>query len=216
MEGRVELLTRNMRYRIVNIGNEYYILDMEKTIWMIFIPFLIWFMPQKVYKIDRKTADNLRSPVSSSDNSSSIAWIGAGGAAILSPLLKPLLDYTLESRVLVNLLLLIGTAAFIIFLRLYLRNALQNRLSKKVDSGQLDVVWMKIRPKYFRQYSDPVLSFLFIGALLLIPIYGFVDTSSIILLVTFIVLLLLALILSSIVIYPLFGKTNLYKVSLTS
>lgn len=54
MDCRVEFLKANRRYRIFHMNGQPYILDMEKSYWLIFMPILLWLLPQKIYKIDTK------------------------------------------------------------------------------------------------------------------------------------------------------------------
>src|SRR5699024_9346532 len=75
MDYGVSFLTRNMRYRIVQKGDEHYILDMEQSIWPIFIPFLFWIIPQRMYKVDAKIVKQLKTPTSGSNNSIAIVLI---------------------------------------------------------------------------------------------------------------------------------------------
>lgn len=79
MDYGVSFLTRNMRYRIVQKGDEHYILDMEQSIWPIFIPFLFWIIPQRMYKVDAKIVKQLKTPTSGSNNSIAIVLIEQGG-----------------------------------------------------------------------------------------------------------------------------------------
>ena len=98
MDCRVEFLTKNRRYRIVYMDGEYYILDMEKSFWLIFLPILIWLIPQKIYKIDVEIVKQLKTSIKRSGSQVG----GAGSASILAPMVKPILDQTIESSLLVN------------------------------------------------------------------------------------------------------------------
>src|SRR5690625_6742839 len=84
MDVSVEFLEKNRQYRVVHMDCEYYILDVESSIWPIFIPILFWLMPQKIYKVDVETVEKLKTPVKQSNNMSSILLIGIGVSAVLS------------------------------------------------------------------------------------------------------------------------------------
>ena len=58
----VERSFKNTRYRILFSDDNYYLLDMNKSYWSIFFPFLFWFFPNKVYKISSEIAESLRVP----------------------------------------------------------------------------------------------------------------------------------------------------------
>lgn len=216
MDSEVEFLMKNRQYRIIRMAGENFILDLEKSIWLIFIPFLFWLMPQRMYKVDVNIVEELKAPTSGANNSGGIVMIGAGGAAILSPLIKPILNFTIQSTVLVNLLLLIGSAAIIIFFRLYMRQSLRNRINKTIDIEKLDTVKVKIKPKYFKQYIFPIFSYLFCGIFVIGSSLLFLETSNFIPLISFLVFLPFLLIVNTAVIHPNLGKTNLYRVSLVN
>jgi len=216
MDVSVEFLEKNRQYRVVHMDGEYYILDVESSIWPIFIPILFWLMPQKIYKVDVETVEKLKTPVKQSNNMSSILLIGIGVSAVLSQLLKPILDFTIETTMIVNILLLIVTGAMIIFFRLYMRHSLRNRLRKTVDLEKLNPVMIKIRPKYMKQYFVPIFGCLFWSFFLVIMIPAFIETGHFIGLLSFLVFLPALLIMSTTVIHPNLGKTNLYRVTLVN
>lgn len=213
MDSGVEFLTKNRQYRIVRMAGEHFILDVEKSIWLVFIPFLFWFMPQKMYKVDANIVEELKTPTSGSFNLGGFILIGAGGGAILAPLLKPILNFTIQSTLLVNLFLLIGSAAIIIILRLYMRNTLRNRVNNMIEDKQLDAVTVKIKPKYFKQYTFPIFIYLFCIVFVFGSSLLFLETSNFIPLVSYLFFLPFLLIASTAFVHPNLGKTNLYRVS---
>lgn len=79
MNCEVNLLTKNARYRIIHIAEEYYLIDIEKSIWLLFLPILLWLTPHKVYKINAEIAEKLRAPASYTKDSKAVVWFGAGG-----------------------------------------------------------------------------------------------------------------------------------------
>lgn len=164
MSCEVNFLKTNIRYRIIHIADEYYLLNTEKSIWLIFMPILLWLMPHKVYKIDAEIAQELKVPASYTSESKSIVWLGAGGAAVLTPLVQPLLDQTIGLTVVVNLLLLMIVTAILISLKLYIRKSLRNKLSRTVDIDRLETKTIRIWPKYFTQYINPFLIIIFVSA----------------------------------------------------
>ena len=108
---------------------------------------------------------------------------------------------------------MIGVTSLIILLRLYLSQFLRSQLDKKINISNLETIMMKIKPKYFKQYSIPFFIFLFFGLFTLGMFYSFLITSDLIPLVAFIIILPLVTLLNWAFINPDFGKKNLYKVS---
>src|SRR5699024_12383911 len=112
------------------------------------IRFLFWIMPQKMYQIDTETVEKLNIPPDQKNKMGSLILIGIGGSAVLSQILKPILDFTIGTAMLVNALLLIITGAIIIFLRLYTRQYLHTRLRKTVDTDKIKYLTIKVMPTY--------------------------------------------------------------------
>lgn len=215
MNCEVNFLKTNVRYRIIQIADDYYLLDMEKSIWLMFMPVLLWLMPQKIYKIDADIAKELSVPTSYTSESKGIVWLGAGGAAVLTPLVQPLLDQAIGSTIIVNLLLLMIVTTILISLKLYIRKSLLNKVSNTVDIDQLETKTIRIWPKYFMQYINPFIFIIFIGFFVVGSFYLFLILSDLIPLIGFLVALSLLLILNMFFIDPRFGKKNFYRVSIT-
>lgn len=216
MNCEVNFLKTNIRYRIIYMADEYYLLDTEKSIWLIFMPVLLWLIPQQVYKIDAEIAQELRVPTSYTSESKSTVWLGAGGAAVLTPLIQPLLDQTIGLTVVVNLLLLMMVTAILISLKLYIRKSLRNKLSRTVDIDRLETKTIRIWPKYFTQYINPFLFIIFNGAFVVGAIYLFFILDNLMPLIGLIVMLSLLLMLNMAFIDPRIGKKNLYRVSIVN
>ena len=214
MNGEVNLLTKNTRYRIIHMSGDYYLIDTEKTIWLLCFPVLLWLMPQKVYKIKAEISEELKAPTSHSGDSKGVVWFGAGGAAVLTPLLQPLLEQTIGLTVFVNLLLLMILTTIIISLRLYLRKSLHNKLYKMVDIEKLETRVIRIWPKYFTQYTNPLIIVLFFSVFVVGMFYFFLTTSDVIPLFVFFIMLSVILIMNVVFINPSFGKKNIYRVSI--
>lgn len=214
MNCEVNLLTKNARYRIIHISGEYYLIDIEKSIWLLFLPILLWLMPHKVYKINAEIAEELRAPTSYTRGSKGVVWFGAGGAAVLTPLAQSLLDQTIGLTLFINLLLLMIITIIMISLRLYLRKSLRNKLYKTVDVEKLETKVIRIWPKYFTQYTNPLIIILFIGMFVIGMFYLFLIMSNLIPLVVFLMALPLLLIMNVVFINPGFGKKNVYRVSI--
>ena len=56
MHIKIHAVKRNIRYRIIEAENNYYLVDIEVTPWFYLIPFLPWFHKYKVYAIDEAQA----------------------------------------------------------------------------------------------------------------------------------------------------------------
>src|SRR5690625_2512689 len=131
-------------------------------------------MPQRVYKVDFETVENLRVSTSCGNKLVSIFILRIGGSTVLSRLLRSILDFSIQTTLLVNILMLIISALIIIYLRLHIRGSLGDRLDEFVDIKELDDKTIKLKPKLFKQYIVPIFSYLFF----LLIVIGAIDRKS--------------------------------------
>lgn len=206
MECRVDLLSKNRRYRILNIDDKHYILDIETSIWPIFFPFLFWLMPQKIYKIDFETVKKLKVSVSGTSNLGIIMIVGIGGSAVLSRILQPMLDFSIQTTTLGNVVMLIIPVVIITFLRLYLRGKLNEKLEKSLNLDRLHTGKIKVKPKFLKHYVAPIFSHLFFLFVIFFAAIFFIQTSHFVGIMCFIVVFPILLLLNTSAIQPGLAK----------
>ncbi|MGY0691195.1 DUF443 family protein [Virgibacillus sp. FSP13] len=107
MNCEVQHLAKNIRYRILIINGEPYILDMERSFWKIVFPFFFWMFPSPVFKTeDKAIVEQLKVPEVEKMGSSFLTFL-AGFAYLIGILLVPLMDYfEIPTSLLVNIILL--------------------------------------------------------------------------------------------------------------
>lgn len=95
MDCDVEGAYMNLRYRILNIGEERYILDMGgSSFWRILFPFLYWLLPVNVYKVnDDELIDKIVSPYIQQKSGIGLGLLGGIIALGLGGLLYPLVNF---------------------------------------------------------------------------------------------------------------------------
>lgn len=63
MECNVQKVSSNLRYSILNIKNNTYIVDLDRSFLAFFCPFLNWLLPQTIFTIeDKSIIDELKAP----------------------------------------------------------------------------------------------------------------------------------------------------------
>src|SRR5699024_4263308 len=135
-------------------------------------------MPQRVYKVDFETVENLRASTSGGNNLVSIFILGIGGSTVLSRLLRSILDFSIQTTLLVNISMLLISALIIIYLRLHIRGSLGDRLDEFVDIKELDGKTIKLKPKFFKQCIVPIFSYLFFLLIVIGAILLFLETNN--------------------------------------
>ena len=83
MNGKVQGVYKNLRYRILIIEEERYILDMGRSFWKILFPFFYWMLPNTAYKVnDHELIEKIKTP---EVKQKTTAWDGllAGGVGVV-------------------------------------------------------------------------------------------------------------------------------------
>lgn len=117
MNCEVQHLAKNIRYRIIIINGEYYILDMERSFWKIIFPFLFFLIPSPIFKVeDQDIVERLKTKKKEKMGSSLAISLG-GIAYAIGILLAPLTSYfDISSSPLVNVILLTPVLLIVGFL----------------------------------------------------------------------------------------------------
>src|SRR5699024_4970133 len=161
MIGEVERPNKNIRFKLVNVEDEYYILDQDRPIWLILFPFAYWFKSHIVYQINQATYEKLKQP----DEKKRSKWEMILPVAFISPFLGRVLaskaeryDHLIPSMV--SVILLIVFIIVTIGIRIYVHQ----KCFKKTDkiTGGLEMIpkrKIKIRPKKLSNYLIATLAY---------------------------------------------------------
>lgn len=94
MSSEVNIILKNLRYNLIKVDNEYYIIDKDQPFLINFLlPFLYWIFPKRVRKISTDTAKQIQTVSNKEVPTSKVSYIGVGISVILANLIGPLLDY---------------------------------------------------------------------------------------------------------------------------
>src|SRR5699024_1044949 len=174
MISEVVIPYRNARYRIFKLEDKHYILNLDRPILSVLLPFIMWFIPHTVYQVDKETYEKLKEPnkenIKKPTNKKTsafwtvvlpIGFIGSLIGRVLAPKTEGL-DGLLPS--ILTLVLLTFFLVIIVGLRIYV----SKRIYKKVDKvvGKIDTLpkrKIKIRPKKISNYFMALFAYLLFG-----------------------------------------------------
>ena len=146
----IELLGDNIRYRILIINDERYILDMEGSILKIF-PFLNWMLTSTVFKVEDAIIERLKT---SSRKKVEGSWVMslAGIGYFLGIMLAPLMEYFEVTMTPIINAGIIGIA-FILVGSLYMSMSYlrKKKLENVISLGDLQKSELKISPSSKKQ-----------------------------------------------------------------
>lgn len=151
MKCEVQLLGDNIRYRILIINDERYILDMEGSILKIVFPFLNWMLTSTVFKVEDAIIERLKT---SSRKKVEGSWVMslAGIGYFLGIMLAPLMEYFEVTMTPIINAGIIGIA-FILVGSLYMSMSYlrKKKLENVISLGDLQKSELKISPSSKKQ-----------------------------------------------------------------
>src|SRR5690625_841676 len=193
MECDVDFTAKSMRlrYKLLLIENEHYLINSDQPIWVMFIQFAYWLMPHTVYKVsDQEVLEQIKSPTVKQEKASFISIFGIGMTVLLSKLLESISGYLeFQTQSLLGIIIFLFMIISVISLRLYISKVNQRNLQKVVNLSNLQKKKLWIRPEsaeYLIVYS---LLYPFFTLLTAAAIYGYFKIGDIILLICGIVLM---------------------------
>ena len=112
----------NFRYRLLKVENEWYLMDVDRPIIIIyFLPWFVYFIPHKGYQLTEDEVETIAPKVLKRDKNilsiqtkAGISTLGAGSLAVLLGRAFPIEDYLYFTSHLLNLVLMI-LVLFIVF-----------------------------------------------------------------------------------------------------
>ncbi|NJH98645.1 DUF443 family protein [Staphylococcus agnetis] len=118
LTGRIDDVKHNVRYKLLHVNNEYYLIDLQKNILSYVFPMINWF-PKSCYKIDSEAYEKLLNKgVYKKSNTSMIM----GCIVLFSVLLRPLLNYVYAPiSVFVGISMVLVALTITIILQLFFR-----------------------------------------------------------------------------------------------
>lgn len=154
MIGKVERPDKNIRYKLMNVENEYYILDQDKPIWAILFPFIFWLKSHTVYQIDQAIFERLKQP----EEKKTGKWAMILPVAFISPFLGRILASLADGfdnliPAILTTVLLIVFIVSMISIRIYVHLACYKK-TDRITGGleSLPKKKIKIRPKRLSNY----------------------------------------------------------------
>lgn len=131
MDDTVEHVFKNIRYKILHVGDKYYILDMDQPIWSIIFPFLYWFIPHSVYQIDYDSVEKLKMPLKHQGSRGWMVVLTTGISIFLAQLIAPSLsDFNSGTSIVLKSVVLVMSMTVIVEIRLYIYKGSYKKLIK--------------------------------------------------------------------------------------
>ncbi|MGY0691194.1 DUF443 family protein [Virgibacillus sp. FSP13] len=199
MNCKVQGASKNLRYRVLTINEETYILDLWGSFWKIIFPFFFWMLPNRVYRVDDPNiVEKLQTSEVNQTATGHNSILGAGIGLSLTTLLKPLSDYlAISGNPFVNTVILLIIVIFVFALGMSINNRFKKKLHNIVSLEELSTKKLWIRPKSIKHFFKVVVIYLFFLVLTLVFFYLSIADPDIITLIFTMIALIFLLITSA-------------------
>lgn len=213
MMSEIVIPHRKARYRIFKAEGSYYMLDLDRPLLSILFPFIIWFIPHRMYQINEEVYEELRKADKEKTKKSTdkktkvflsiilpIGFIGAFLGRFLAPAADAFDDlFPFMFSFILMLFVLIG----IFGLRIYFSRKIYKEVDKIVGGiTGLPESKIKVRPKELKSYFVAFFGYIFTGIFITMSVEMIVIYNNLSLLIVLIVAETLFLILSMVFFIP--------------
>ena len=200
MNTEVHYISKNLRYNILKLDNDYFIIDKDKPHILIFLlPFLYWVLPIKAQKISCETAHELEMKdvkiPSTGKYNSLAAGVALVGANILGGIASNF-DTSIAPILAVGIIILI--ASILLWFRSSISKKNKYALEKKTsvnEGNNYYEVWLL--PKSAKKIFFVIFSTLFFWTFIILFVIAFLTKGNILILVSYSLSFLILLFLNN-------------------
>src|SRR5690625_34670 len=196
-EVRFTAMPMRLRYKILTINQDNYIIDSDKPLWVLLFPFFYWLIPHTVYKIeDEEVLQQIKAPeVELPKRRYGSIFVAGGISVVVANLLTPFMYYfNIPMTTPIKFLILLFFIGLAVFVRLYMSKVNRENVEIIVKLAQLPTEKLWIRPQSWQYLLKYTFFYLFFMALAVSFVLGYIDFGNIMLLlfsmlITFVLLL---------------------------
>ena len=162
--GNVEHMFKNVRYKLLQVDNKYYLLDMDRLVWSIVFPFIYWFVPHLVYQIDKANYESLKIPDEQRGGRIWGVLAIAGISVPLGRLIGSISDQYIDAMPYVFMMIM-----FIVFIgisiciRLFVCRSNNRKMNNRIRLDMTPKRHIKIRPTIVGFFKAFLMYFSFLG-----------------------------------------------------
>jgi len=169
--GKVEHMFKNVRYKLLQVDDTYYLVDMDRLVWSIAFPFIYWFIPHPVYQIDEATYESLKIP---DEQKRGRLWKIFTATGISVPLGRFLAYITYQyidgMQYVFTMIMFVVFIVISICVRIFVHRASKRKINTTVRLDTTPKRVIKIKPTMVGFFKAFYLYFLFLGVSIFIGV----------------------------------------------
>ncbi|GAB3799596.1 DUF443 family protein [Virgibacillus kimchii] len=199
MNCKVNGVKKNLRYRILTINDQTYILDMGRSFWKTLFPLSYWIFPNTAYKVnDHEIIKKMKSPEVEQNKTGGDSVLAGFLAVVLANLIGPVAGYfDVPSTPLVNSIILLLVILLILFAFFYINNRSKKSLFSIVNLKQFPMKRLWIRPQSYKNFFFILFFYLLLLGSIILLWGGFIQLANAMILFTGMILMIITLLISA-------------------
>src|SRR5699024_76344 len=175
MKCNVELVYKNLRFKVLTIGKEKYILDLgASSFWKILFPFFLWDFPLDVYKVtDEKLMKKIVVPDVERESASGEKDYIAAISLVAGGLLYSYIHYLdMKSTSFISSFFILGILLLIVCFYVYVNIIFGKNLRQHLNLRQYPKVKLRMLPHSKQQFKYIICSYIFLIGLAVLFLGG--------------------------------------------
>src|SRR5699024_1523281 len=154
MDCKVQDVRKNIRYKILTINGEDYLLDIRPTLLKVLFPFLFWRFPFKIFHIDDALLEELKLKKKKQKASvNTVLFVGGTAVFISKYFLDSLVEFLeLHTSVMLNVIIVVLAILIVFSFRFYLSHLYRKDIYKIVNLELLPSYHVRVKPKLIKNY----------------------------------------------------------------
>lgn len=168
MLAEVRHINKNTRYRLLTINNQSYIADLDRPVYAFLFPFILWLIPQKVFKIEDENVANKILVTDQKVSRVNLSIMSAGISILIANFLGLIIDYfEINTPNILNIILVLVIIFGIIFIRYYISKKNREKMILHLSLDKLDTLNYWIRPQSIKHVCFLLIYYVFFVVLLI-------------------------------------------------
>ncbi|WP_152655073.1 DUF443 family protein [Oceanobacillus sp. CFH 90083] len=163
MKASVQIMYRKIRYNLITLNGENYILDKDNPKWIILVPFLFWVIPHKAYKIDNQNTVDTLVHETTNKGGNAINVLAIGLSLVIANLIRPIMNsFNIEISTLIASFIVIFIALLMFLIRMSILKKNQQKLYSQVKSNLNNTKQFYIKTKSVKFLLIYIFCYMFI------------------------------------------------------
>jgi len=172
----LEHVFKNIRYKLLQVDDEYYIYDADRLLWSIAFPFMHWFNPHTVYQIDKNTYEELKTPKEEKRSKTWLIVLILGVSVPLGRMLASFTDQYVDAMPYVFMTIMFAIfIAISVGLRILLHHSRRRKINNIIELESLSKKVIRIRPIKIGSYIQALFVYFFFLGLSLFAGFLYVE-----------------------------------------